>query len=271
MTSSVKNLRSPRSTDPIGVFDSGIGGLSTLRYLRRIMPHERFVFLADQSYVPYGEKTARQLKLRCSRVVRYLRNHHVKMIVVACNTATCYALDDMRKRHSIPFIGTVPAVKTACARSKNRSVAVFSTPATARSAMLKDLIRKHAGNCRILRIGCAGLEEAVEHGSIDDDRTRFLVRSYMERARRANVDQLVLGCTHYPFLEPLFYDIYPIPLVDSAPAIARRSSDVLKSLGLSRPAGKQMVAYFTTGDPERFSRVAGGLLGHRVPARKAVI
>lgn len=271
MPLSVKKPHTLRSSGPIGVFDSGVGGLSTLRHLERLMPHEQFVFLADQAYVPYGEKSERQLRLRCARVIRFLQKHRIKTVVIACNTATCYAIEHLRSRFSLPFIGTVPAVKTACARSRNGSVAVLSTPATAKSAMLKTMVEKKAGHCRVLCIGCAGLEEAVEHGSVDSDKTRALVRSYVRLAREAGVDQLVLGCTHYPFLKKVIRDAFAVSIVDAAPSVARQTRNVLSSAGLLRRSGTSSVTYFTTGSANTFSSVASKLLGRTVKAKKAII
>lgn len=271
MSHSVKKTRNARPSDPIGVFDSGVGGLSTLRYLQRLMPHERFVFVADQSYVPYGEKTPRQLQLRCARVARFLAEKRVKLIVVACNTATCYAVAHLRSHFALPFIGTVPAVKTACLRSTNGSVAVLSTPATSKSPMLKALIKKSADQCRVIRIGCAGLEEAVEEGSLNSDHTRELVHAYVSRARKAGADQIVLGCTHYPFLTRTFRKAYPVAVVDSAPAIARYTKRLLRGAHLLRTSGSASVSYWTTGNPHRFSDVASRLLRRHIRAKKARI
>jgi len=171
MTPSVKQPKKTYTHGPIGVFDSGVGGLSVLQHLRKHLPHEEFVFLADQAHVPYGGKNAAQLCSLAGRVTRFLKARKVKMVIVACNTSTCYSIDWLRKHFDIPFVGTVPAVKPACLRSVSKRVAVMSTPATAKSALLKNLIRDFGNDCTVTRIGCAGLEEAVEKGSLDSAET----------------------------------------------------------------------------------------------------
>jgi glutamate racemase len=266
-----KHRREPSPDDPVGVFDSGVGGLSVLRHLRRLMPAERFVFLADQSYVPYGAKTGRQLIARTSAVSRFLRAHRAKAVVVACNTATCYAIDALRSRFAMPFIGTVPAVKPAAALSRNGVVAVLSTPATARSAALRLLIRRFAAGRRVVRIGCAGLEEAVERGALDGPGTGALLKRFCGEATRSGADVVVLGCTHYPFLKRRIARMTGARTVDSGAAVARRTRAVLSERGTGRRAGPGSASFWTTGDPREFSRVASLLLGERVRARKARI
>ena len=271
MSGKVKIHRLPRSSDPIGVFDSGVGGLSILAHLRKLMPHERFIFLADQSYVPYGAKSPRELKDRSALITRFFQNYHAKLIVVACNTATCYAIDYLRKTFSLPFIGTVPAVKPACRRSKKGTVAVLSTPATAKSPALKKLIQEHSQRCTVLRIGCAGLEEAVEQGSLSSLRTQELLSSYLSIARKKGADQIVLGCTHYPFLVDAIKNIYPVATVDSGNAVARHTRTVLHKQSLERTNGTSSVSYWTTGNARTFSKVASRLLSKSVHARHASI
>ena len=257
--------RSLLPRDPIGVFDSGVGGLSTLRQLRRLMPNERFVFLADQSHVPYGGKTGPQLCALSERVARFLIRRRCKAIVVACNTATCYAIGHLRRTFSVPFIGTVPAIKPACALSSAGVVGILSTPATARSAALRDLVRRFAGGTRVLRVGCPGLEEQVETGGIDDPRTMELISRYIRPLTAAGADLIVLGCTHYPFLRTRIERISGIRTIDGNRAIARRARDVLAGLDLMSPSGTGALACFTTGSVAAFDRVASRLL--RVPIR----
>ena len=147
----------PRPSDPIGVFDSGIGGLSVLRELQRLMPRERFVFFADQKHVPYGAKTAAQLKRYTGNIARFLLARRCKIIVVACNTGTVYAIGHLRRSFPVPFIGTVPAIKPAALMSKTGVVGIMSTPATAVSPALRLLVRTHTNGMRVIRVGCPGL------------------------------------------------------------------------------------------------------------------
>jgi glutamate racemase len=261
--------RRTKSSDPIGVFDSGVGGLSTLRQLQRLMPRERFVFLADQAHVPYGAKSGPQLCALADRITLFLLNHRCKAIVVACNTATCYAIDHLRQRFSIPFIGTVPAIKPACALSATGVVGILSTPATARSPALRRLIRRFGNGTRVIRIGCPGLEEQVETGGIDHPRTVELISRYVRPLRAAGADLIVLGCTHYPFLRSRIERISGIRTIDGNRAIARRTRDVLAGLDLLSPSGRGNLVCFTTGDAAHFTAVASRLL--RRPVRGSAV
>ena len=147
--------------NPIGIFDSGVGGLSVLAEIKKVLPTENFIFLADQSHVPYGAKTKRQLENLSERITNFLLTHHIKLLVIACNTATCHALDYLRSKYKVPIIGVVPAIKPAVAKSKKNKVVIMSTPATAKSAYLSDLIADFARHAHVLKLGCRGLEESV--------------------------------------------------------------------------------------------------------------
>lgn len=256
---------------PIGVFDSGVGGLSVLRELERALPHERFVFLADQSHVPYGGKTGPQLKRLTGRVVRFLLAQRCKLIVVACNTATCYAIEHLRTSFAIPFVGTVPAVKPAVALTRTGVVGVISTPATAKSPALRRLIKEFAGTVRVIRVGCPGLEELVERGGIAHPLAEELLSHYLAPLTKAGADVIVLGCTHYPFLKDKIRRIGRVRTVDSGRAVARRTRSLLASLGLSTRSGGGRSTFWTTGEPTSFARVASTLLHRSIRAKKASV
>lgn len=265
------STKSRSGASPIGVFDSGVGGLSVLQELRRLLPREKFVFLADQANVPYGGKTGPQLVRLTSRITRFLLRKNCKAVVVACNTATCYAIEALRGSFSVPFVGTVPAVKPACRITRTGVVGVISTPATARSAALRHLVREFSGATRVLRVGCPGLEELVERGGINHPDTRLLLTKYLRPLRAAGADVVVLGCTHYPFLKSSVRRIGNMRTVDSGRAIARQTRRLLREYGLLAAAGRGSVAYFTTGDATAFSRVASQLLDVRIRASRARI
>ena len=267
----VKGRHERPSSAPIGVFDSGLGGLSILKHLRRMMPHERFIFLADQAYVPYGGKSGKQIRARTTKIAQLFLRHKTKAIVVACNTATVYAIEHLRNTFSVPFIGTVPAVKPACRDSKRKIIAVLSTPATAKSPALKKLVRAYAQQCTVVRIGCAGLEEAVEHGALDNSETRGLLEKYLRTARSKGADRLVLGCTHYPFLKRTIRSILPVPTVDSGVAVARQTKNILTKRDILRVAGPGSITYLTTGTSSSFTKVASLLLKTPIRASKAVL
>jgi glutamate racemase len=243
--------------------------LSVLRELQRLLPHERFVFVADQRHVPYGEKTAAELRRYTAAITRFLLSHRCKIVVVACNTGTVYAIKHLRATFPVPFVGTVPAIKPAAARSRSRVVAILSTPATAASPALKRLVRDHAADVRVLCIGCPGLEESVERGIVSGPELDSALRSYLRPARRAGADVVVLGCTHYPFIGRRIAALSNARVIDSGRAIARQTARLLTQAGLLRQHGRGGVLWYTNGSPAAFSRVASTLLRTPVRARRA--
>ena len=264
-----------KNNRPIGVFDSGVGGLSVLKELKRLLPNENFIFLADQLYVPYGEKTAKELVKLTSKITDYFIKHHsIKAMVVACNTATCSAIGELRKKYSLPIVGTVPAIKVAAEKTISKTVAVISTPSTSKSAVLKKLIKNYCGGFKIFNIGCKNLEDVVEHGELNSNEVNKLLLKYLQKVKNSKADCLVLGCTHYPFLKFAIKKIIkkPIKLIDGGRAIARQTGSLLANHFLEnneKKAGETL--YFTTGNPVKFSKVASKLLRKNIQAKKAVI
>ena len=263
------------SNQPIGVFDSGMGGLSVLRELERLLPNEKFIFLADQKYVPYGEKSKKQLINLAYRIVDFFINKYdVKMIVIACNTSTCYSIDALRKKYSLPIVGTVPAVKKAGENTKSGAIAIISTPATSKSPTLKKLIKDNCNGIQVFNIGCKDLENAVEEGEIDAERVHILLQKYLGKIKNSKVDHLVLGCTHYPFLKKTIkkYVNSKVKLVDGGLAIAKRVRSLLKTYFFKNSKKtKGEIIYFTTGDSARFSKVASKLLKQKIQAKRVQI
>lgn len=253
---------------PIGVFDSGIGGLSILRELYRELPNENFVFFADQHNVPYGEKTKEELVTLTSRIVKFLAEQNVKMVVVACNTATCYSVDELRAANTMPIVGVVPAIKPAAERTKTGSIALIATPATAQSPYVTDLIKQYAPNINVLRVGCFGLENAVETGDLDSANTFEVLNKYVLPLKEKNIDKLVLGCTHYPFLKAQITSILgpSVELIDSGEGVAKNVANIIHEKNLENSEGDRTTAFFTNKDAADFSRVATKLLGQTIAA-----
>ncbi|MDO8660144.1 MAG: glutamate racemase [Candidatus Parcubacteria bacterium] len=253
-----------KNNQPIGVFDSGVGGLSVLIELKKKLPNEDFVFLADQKYVPYGEKTKEELIKLVYKITDYLiKNHNIKIMVVACNTATCNAIDEIRSKYSIPIVGTVPAVKLAAKQSKTGTVACIATPSTSKSDRLKNIIKDFCQNVEVINIGCKNLEDAVEEGELESMQVNKLLHKYLDKVKNSDTDYLVLGCTHYPFLKKPIRKILgsKIKLIDSGKAIARRTEWLLKNDSIKNTQKKKgNVIYFTTGDSKKFSKVASKLM-----------
>ena len=240
---------------PIGVFDSGVGGLSILKELQLLLPNENYIFLADQLHVPYGEKSKRQLTLLSYRIADYFLIHDVKLMVVACNTATCYTISSLRKKYSLPIVGTVPAIKLASENTKTGIVAVISTPATAKSKTLKELIKNHCRDITVLNIGCKNLENAVETGKFNDAKVIDLLVKYLNQIRHSDIDYLVLGCTHYPFLKDTIKKLVnpSVKIIDSGPAIAKRVKSLLTDHFIKNTQKKKGgISYLTTGSAVNF-------------------
>lgn len=261
---------------PIGVFDSGVGGLSVLIELKRLLPKENFVFLADQLYVPYGEKNKKDLIKLAYKITDYLVNHHnIKMMVVACNTSTCSSIDEVRKKYSFPIVGTVPAIKPATEKTKTGTVAIISTPSTSKSIVLKNLIKKYCQNVNVLNIGCKNLENMVEEGELDGPEVRKLLIKYLKRIKNSDSDCLVLGCTHYPFLKRHIRKILGsrVKLIDGNKAIARRTGILLDKYHIRNNPGKNkgIILYFTTGNSVKFSKAASKLLKQKIKTEKVMI
>lgn len=257
------------NNNPIGLFDSGVGGLSVLLEIKKLLPRESYVFLADQLHNPYGAKTKKQLENLAGRITKFLLSHDIKLLVVACNTATCYALDYLRANFTVPIVGVVPAIKPAAVLSKTGKIAVMSTPATAKSAYLSKLITQYAPNSQVLKLGCDGLEESIEY--LDQGKIDELVRIYAQKISSFGSDVIVLGCTHFPFIKDrLQKKIRNVQIIDSGQAIARRVNDMLTESNLLATT-KSEDLYYTTADPQKFAKVSSILLGTQVTAQKTRI
>lgn len=255
------------NNQPIGVFDSGVGGLSVLLEINKLLPNETFIFLADQKNVPYGGKNKEQLLRFVNSAMEFFTSKNVKAVVFACNTATVYTIDEMRKKFDIPIVGTVPVIKTIAKITKSKKTAVFSTPATAKSKYLEDLIAKFANGVSVERVGGSNLEELVEEGEIDSEETINVLKKNLIPLVKSGVDAIALGCTHYPFLRQKIEKIVgkKVIVVDSGGAVARRLKQVLineKMLGNE----KIVDTYYTTGDSEKFEKIASKLLKEKILA-----
>jgi glutamate racemase len=248
---------------PIGFFDSGVGGLTIWRATRRLLPQESLIFLADSGHVPYGEKTTEELRDLTARITRFLLSQDVKLIAVACNTATVHTIGHLRETFpDVPFVGVVPVVKTLARRTHNGTIAVLSTPATAGSPYLAGLIEEFAPDKRVINIGCDGLEDLVEAGDVRTSRTTALLERHLAPVRAGRADVVGLGCTHYPFLRRRIKRILGpgVRVYDPSRPVARRVRQLLAQRDAFAQNAKPCYRFFTTGDPAVFARVAGKLL-----------
>jgi glutamate racemase (EC 5.1.1.3) len=188
---------------PVGVFDSGLGGLSVLAELRALLPHRDFIYVADSGHCPYGDRSPDEIRARAQAITTFLIGQGAELVVVACNAATVTAIDALRAQYALPFVGMEPAIKPAAARTRSGVVGVLATTVTARGERLQRLVRDHASGVQVLTQPCPGLVERVEDGALHDPATEALLRRYLDPLLQAGADTVVLGCTHYPFLRPL--------------------------------------------------------------------
>lgn len=250
---------------PIGVFDSGFGGLSILREIRKLAPSEDIVYFADTAHCPYGSRSREEIQRLALGICDFLIQRGAKLIVVACNTASVAAVSLLRATYSIPFVRVVPALKPAAAKTRTGRVAVLATPALFQGEMFADLVRDFAASVEVVRQVCPGLVELVEAGKTDGPELERLLREYLRPAQKAGVDTVVLGCTHYPFLRPAVEAIVGpgVEVIDSGAAVARQVGRVLSERGLERESRKpgQCTFYTSSPDVERlrpiFARLSG--------------
>ena len=255
------------NNNPIGIFDSGVGGLSVFRRIRADLPHENLLYVADSGHAPYGNKPAEFIVRRSVALTEFLLDQGAKAVVVACNTATAAAIARLRAHFQVPIIGIEPAVKPAVAETRSGVVGILATGNTVRSDKFADLLDRHGHRARVLVQPCPGLADCVEHGELSGPRPRALLERYLHPLLSAGVDTLVLGCTHYPFLMPLIQRLAgpDVAILDPSPAVAQQLRRRLEAVGLladGRAPGTE--DYFTSGIPERTAQVMKRLLAHPV-------
>ena len=255
----------PPSSAPIGVFDSGVGGLSVLRALREQLPRESFLYLADQAHVPYGPRPIQEVRAFSAAISRYLLARGVKMIVVACNTASAAALRRLRQTFpETPFVGMEPAVKPAAEGTQTGVVGVLATPATFQGELYASVVERFAKGVTVLQDTCPGLVNQIERGAVNGAEARRILQTALDPMLARGIDTVVLGCTHYPFVIPLIEDIVgpQVRVIDPSPAVARQAARVLRANGNLRGGQERgEVRFLTTGDPAKMRAQVRSLLG----------
>lgn len=254
------------SSGAIGVFDSGVGGLSVLHHIRRTLPNERLIYIADSGHVPYGDKSAAYIEQRSHTLTRFLIEQGADAIVIACNTATAAAVASLRKQFSLPIIGMEPAVKPAVAATQSGVVGVLATIGTLESARFAALLERYGEEVEIVTQGCPGLVEQVERGELNSAKTRELIARYTAPLLARGADTLILGCTHYPFLAPLIREVIGsnITLVDTGAAVARQLQHRIKTELPERTNSQASAQFFTSGDATQATRIMSLLWEDRV-------
>jgi len=243
---------------PIGVFDSGVGGLSVLGEIRSLLPNESLLYVADCGNVPYGEKTPEFIRQRCAVIADFFQKQGAKALVLACNTATVAGVADLRERYpDWPIVGMEPAVKPAAAATRSGVVGVLATTGTLQSAKFAALLDRFALDVRVITQPCPGLVELIETGDLVSPTISSLLRSYVEPLLAAGCDTIILGCTHYPFLKPLLRQMVPesISLIDTGGAVARQLQRLLTHRELLATGPAQETQFWTSADPENFRKI----------------
>lgn len=244
----------------VGVFDSGLGGLSVLRVLSGTLPGVRWLYVADSGHAPYGERSATHVLDRSDRITRFLRDQGARVVVLACNTATAVAIDTLRARHrDLSFVGMEPGLKPALQHSARARVGVMATEATLRSPRFAALLSRWKGQAEVVCVPCPGLAQAIESGDLEAPAVRALVARYTAPLRAQAVDTVVLGCTHYPWVAPLIQDALgpEVRLIDTAQAVAAQTARVLSDAKAStgEPSCLPVHAY-TSGDSHTLQQFA---------------
>ncbi|GAC1323643.1 MAG: glutamate racemase [Collimonas sp.] len=255
---------------PVGIFDSGIGGLSVLQHIHRHLPHEDLLYFADSAYAPYGDKSEAEISARSLAVTEFLLQSGVKALVVACNTATTAAIKAIRSAYPrLPVIGIEPGLKPAAAQSQSKIVGVLATKATLLSARLLTLQQQisAASGVHFELQACVGLVDQIEKGELRSAQTALLLRRYIGPLIQQGADTLVLGCTHYPFVRPLIEEIAgelttrPVAVIDTGAAVSRQLVKILTENNLLRPAAHAgQVSAFTSGSQSALTTAFASLL-----------
>ncbi len=255
----------PSQTSPIGIFDSGVGGISVLRALREQMPEESVIYFGDQGHVPYGSRSLEQIQSFSEEITRFLLEQDAKIIVVACNAASAAALKSLREKFpATPFVGMEPAVKPAAEHTHTGKVGVLATPATFQGALYASVVERFANGVELFQSTCPGLVQQIEQGKLHGKETRQILEEALQPMLEKNIDTVVLGCTHYPFVIPLIQRIVGenVRVIDPAPAVARHAGHLLEADGMrNRSAGRGHLKFYTSGDARVLLSLLPLLLG----------
>lgn len=240
--------------NPIGVFDSGVGGLSVLREIRNLMPNEDILYFGDQGHVPYGPRPMEQIQDFSEGITRFLLKERSKIIVVACNTASAAALKYLRQAFpNVQFVGMEPAVKPAAEKTQTGKVGVLATPATFQGALYASVVERFANGVELFQNTCNGLVQQIEKGNLDGEETRKILENALHPMLEKKIDTVVLGCTHYPFVIPLIKKIVGenVRVIDPAPAVAKQVKRLLEAgEALNQKEQLGSTRFMTSGDVE---------------------
>lgn len=246
-----------KKNNPIGLFDSGIGGTSIWKEVYGLLPNENTIYLADSKNAPYGLKSKDEIIQLSCKNTELLLEANCKIIVVACNTATTNAIKELRAKYDVPFIGIEPAIKPAAIQSQTQTIGILATKGTLNSSLFHENVAKHSDVTIIEQIG-HGLVQLIENGDLDSPEMKELLESYLLPMVEKNIDYLVLGCSHYPYLIPQIKKIIPssIKIIDSGEAVAKQTKKILEELQLINPSiGNSTQVFYTNSNPEVLKKI----------------
>lgn len=238
---------------PIGVFDSGVGGSSIWKEIRKLLPCENIIYLADSKNAPYGNKSSEEIIVLSIKNTEKLLQYNCKIIVVACNTATTNAITTLRENYKLPIIGIEPAIKPAALSTATKSIGILATKGTLSSALFSRTTREFTKDIRVVEIIGEGLVQLIEAGNLDGIEVETLLRKHTKPMMDANVDFIVLGCSHYPYIIPVLKRILPkhVKIIDSGEAVALQTKTVLQSLDLLREENtKPNLQFYTNAETD---------------------
>lgn len=246
------------NNNPIGLFDSGIGGTSIWNEIHRLLPHEDTIYLADSRNAPYGQRPKEEIIALSMKNTEYLLERNCKLIVVACNTATTNAIKELRAKYDIPFVGIEPAIKPAALDSKTNTIGVLATKGTLSSELFSKAVETFQNTKIIEQVGY-NLVSLIEDGQIDSPEMSRLLHEYLSPMIEANIDYLVLGCSHYPYLIPQIRKILPdkVRIIDSGEAVARQTQNLLRERIGFADTQKPRIEFYTNADPKVLSAILG--------------
>ncbi len=251
------------STSPIGIFDSGIGGLTVLKAVRSLLPYENIIYFSDTIHLPYGDKPMEEILAYSKGITQFLLDNKCKIIVVACNTASAAALKQLRESYpDVMFVGMEPAVKPAAEQTRTGTVGVLATSATFQGELYNSVVERFAKDVEVIRQPCPGLVQQIEAGKLNTHDTEGMLRAWIEPMLKKNIDTLVLGCTHYPFVKSLIEKISGpgVRVIDPAPAVAKQVAKILEEKRLKHDGTKQgEISYYTSGDSNALREMMGML------------
>jgi len=254
---------------PIGVFDSGLGGLTAVRELYRVLPHESVVYFGDTARLPYGSKSRETVTHFSLEIAAFLMRQNIKSLLVACNTASSYALETLAGRLEVPVTGVIePAARAAVAASPHGRIGVIGTYGTVGSGAYPAAIEREAPGAAVISRVCPLFVPLIEEGWIDHGVTRQVAGEYLLELRNARLESMILGCTHYPLIAPLIGDLMgpAVTLVDSGAEAARAVATLLRERGQLAPPADAQYRFYVSDEPRNFTRIAQGFLGRALPA-----